>query len=1046
VLIKTSTILAVLAISALCFGAEYENFDLPSTGGKASVPDSKLSYTSSRVRIRGGKVKLKEPSINHQLFVFAKEAYITEKRDEAIKLLRQEMDSKLVRNKDNMLMRLGQLYAEKYMELSYRENEYFALTVDEYEKIKSARPGSKPPTLDNSRSQRYLKQALDIFYSLEREFPNHPKIDEVVYFIGFVELEGRNAKKGVTYLQRVVNTYPRSRKWDEAVLYLGDHYFDNQKFPEAANLYRKLAARESSLRDYSEYKLAWCELNTGDAKRALRQMKSFVVRLATTADQGKFNLRDQAMKDLVIFYGETELVDDAMSFFTERQGKDKALENLRLIADIFRAKGRDEGAVRAYQRLLSEFPDSLDAPRLALGLYDSESRLGRVDKAVKHVIAAVEKYGATSEWAKSFPSEKASDLKATIETLQAEALKVAFYHHNAAQKSANKTHYDYAMKIYSALLSNFPEHPDRKKIAFYQGEAQFNQGRWANAASAYLLAAKTAPKDKLSEEAAYNALLAVDKLSAKSTKLERYTKEEQKKIDTTPKDIPEGEEKFIEVGEFYLKEYPQGAKAVDVKFRVAGIYYTYHHFDRALETYKGIALSHPSHRSATTAAHIALDIHNIRKDYDTMLETAAIFANTKALGDKKFRDEIAGITSEVDFKRIEPLEKDNKWVQAGDNYLSFFQKNPNSALAEKSLYNAYISYEKAGELVKSSQAVNLFITKFPKSDYTPKLTLAQAKSAEKMYDFEQAQKLYADFYRRHPNDREAKKALYNAAVLAELLEKNKEAIALYNDHMKVESPSREEKRAIWISQAKLYRKEGNWEKMASTYRQLIRDARNVEERLNFLGEMARQYDKAGRMREKGDVLGEIKALAGNLKGPKLGLAAPYFAETKLKALEKQREKYASIKLRFPPEDLVYLLKTKERHLVKLAKAYDEIVEIGVPEWGVAALFEKGQAYDDFVKTYRLVEIPKRYKGEEREVVAKALKDIDAKMVQPLELKTQEILKACASRAAEFKVVNEYAGNCRSRIKRQEGEAEPTGLMPQPSYWSTKYISSEIARK
>jgi tetratricopeptide (TPR) repeat protein len=130
-----------------------------------------------------------------------------------------------------------------------------------------------------------------------------------------------------------------------------------------------------------------------------------VERLDKNTEEGKFNLRDQALKDLVSFYAEAESVDDAMSFFTEMQSKEKALSNLRLIADILRTKAKDEAAIKAYTKLIEEFPEGLDTPNLYLGLYESEARLGKSAASNKTLMTALDKFGENSDWAKSIPEE-----------------------------------------------------------------------------------------------------------------------------------------------------------------------------------------------------------------------------------------------------------------------------------------------------------------------------------------------------------------------------------------------------------------------------------------------------------------------------------------------------------------------------------------------------------------------------------------------------------------------------------------------------------------
>jgi cellulose synthase operon protein C len=1060
----------VLGLFFLSFNAQadqlksYENFDLPAAPPlvkapsvnteTASAPSSysidKYNYSSARVNVKGN-VRIYQPSINHQQFMFAKEAFIAEKRDEAIKLLRQELDVNAKKNRDNVLMRLGQLYTEKYMELSYREAELYTSRLEDYEKQKLTDKKAKPPQLENSRSQSYLKQALEVFTGIEREFPHHPKIDEVIFFIGFVELEYGNGDKGQRYLEKLVHTYPGSRKFEDAVLYLGDYYFEKHRFREAIGRYSILVSRrDSPLWHYGLYKKAWSELNTGEPLKGLNEMKLLVSSLDGNKEVSKFNLREQALKDLVIFFGEVGQVDEAIAYFTETLGHDKAIENLKLIADILRSKAKDDAASKAYVRLLEEFGDSIDGPQMQLGLYECLSRLGRNDQAVKNLVAAVEKYGPNSEWAKKYAATKPAELKSTLETLAAEAQKVAFFYHQAAQKSSSKASFRYALMLYDALLKNFPNTPERKKIAFYRADILFNQGDWLNAANSYMEAAQTPPKDKIADESAYYAVLALDNLTIRSKNIERYSKETQKTMDTTPEEIPANEQKFIDVANWYVREYPKADRIVDVQFRIASIYYKHHHFDKALVIFKDIALKNPKHRAAVTSANIVLDIYNIQKQYDQLDTTAALFAHTEGLGDAKFRSEMAEISGQIGFKKIEGFETSNKWKDAGESYLKFYLSNPTGPLAEKALYNSFVSFEKSNDAARTAEISRMFITKYPKSEYTEKMTLNLAKLAEKQYDFESAQRLYNDFYRKYPANKEARKALYNAAVFAEILEMNKVAIDLYNQYLKSREVGDEEKRAIQISLAKLYRKDGNFEKMALIYRRLARDAKSLDAKLTVLAQLAKDYEKVGKISDRDNIVKEIRWQFDSNKGAKLsGPAVQYAAEAKFNSVSPKREKYEKIELRFPPQDLVYLLKRKQRLLKQLAEAYDQVVDFGVPDWGVAALFEKSVAYEEFVKSYRTVKVPAKYKGEERDEAEKALKQIDAQLVKPVETKSQEILKACVDRAAQFFVTNEYAAKCRQKLQKgdsAEVAGEPSGIMPQPAYWTTRWVGGGVAKQ
>ncbi|NBX94002.1 MAG: hypothetical protein EBQ85_12295 [Proteobacteria bacterium] len=1017
---------------------DYENFELPDQA-KVALPEKSFSYKSQRVEIKGVKTREKEPSLTAQQFLFAKETFLAEKRDEAIKLLRQELDSGNKGNKDNVLLKLGQLYAEKYMELSFREGEVYNQEFVEYEKKKSEeeKVGSAPK-LDNSRSQYYLKEALSVFYQLEKEYSKHPRLDEILYFIGFVEMESGNSEKGKKYLERVIKQFPQSKKYDDAAVYLADYYFDKAKFKLAREDYQLLVSRGSSLKDYAKYKLSWCELNTGSAEKAVRDLKTLIISLGSSPDKAKFNLREQALRDLVVFYGESGQVDDAMDFFTKAQGKSKALDNLKVLADFLRSKAQDEAAVKAYTRLIKEFPDAPEAPKWYLGLYDCESRLGKAKGGVSKLLELLEKFSEESDWAKSFPEGKEGEKKETLDLISSEAEKAAYFHHQAGQKSSDKGHYDAAIKLYSSLLKNFPSFSNRKKVAFFRGEALFNQSRWVDASDSYMIAAKMSPKDKLSEEAVYNALLALDHLTQKSEKITKYSKEEAKNVDTTPKELSEPDKKFIEITHFYLQEYPNGPRATDVTFREGSIYYQNHHFDEAMNVFQGIVKNNPKHRTASTAAHLVLDIYNIRKDYSNLTETAQAFYRQPDLGDANFKSEMKQIMGEVDFKQIEPLEKENKWAEAGDAYFKFFQSNSNSSLAEKALYNAFVSFEKADNAARASETARIFVSKFPKSDYASKMVLSLAQTAEKSFDFEQAQRFFEEFSEKFPKDPEAKKALYNAAVFSELLEKNKKSIELYNQYLKEPGITVDERKAIHISLAKIYRKEGDWDKVNTIYRALAKDAKTSDEKIRILAELARIYEKAGKSNEKQKIVQEIRAQIDPKKKASLGLASYYIAEVEFGKLKEERDKYQKIKLRFPPDEFLRLLKKKQKALGKLASLYDGVVEFGVPDWGVAALFEKGEAYQEMVTHFRSVKLPKKgYKPEELAELESALKGIDQKDIVPVEKIAKEIWQTCAQRSVEFKVVNEYAEKCRAKSEKAVGTE---GILPQARHWS--YVPNE----
>ena len=1031
------------ASGAVSSKSAYSNFELPRSAATGPGGAGKF-FLSERVTLKNA-VREKTSSVDSKKFFFAKEAFLAEKREEAIKLLRQQMDSGLNVNRENMLLRLGQLYAEKYMELSYQETEVYTAKLQDYEAAKAQGKKATAPKLDTARSKGYLKDALGHFYELEKKFPKHPKMDEVVFFIGFVEMESGKGAVGAKYLGRVIKNYPKSRKFEEAVVYLGDYYFDRSKFKDAATHYSILVNREdAAMHHYAVYKSAWCDLNTQHAERALKNMKKLVKDLEGSSDTAKFSLREQALRDLVTFYADAGTPEDAIDFFESTVGHEKAMQNLRLIADALRNKARDADAIKAYQRLMKEDPNGPEAPMIQLGIYDSLNRLEKTGQAVEALRTALDSYGPKSDWASDYKGSK-EELAGILKGLEEAGTKAAFFYHASAQKGSNKALYGYALSLYEGLLKNFPEHPERKKFNFYRAEVLYGQKKWLDAADAYIAASKIAPKDKLTDEAVYNALLSLDHLTAKVEQIARYSEEEQKKVDLTPKDIPEGEQRFIEVAEYYLKEYPKGDRVVDVQFRIAAIYYRYHHFDRALPLLEKIASDTPRHRSATTAAHIVLDVLNMQKKYDRLDESAKRFATIKGLGDAKFAAEMKEISAQISFKQIEKLEADEKWVEAAEAYLAVVKANPSSDLVEKASYNALVSYEKANEPGKAQELTKQFVKKYPKSKYTEQLVLTMAKNAEKLYDFDDAERLYHDFSVNHPKSKEARKALYNSAVFAELLEKNGAAVDRYQDYLRTGKVPADEQRAIQISLAKLQRRQGNWDGFLKVYRQMIRDAATPDEKLTLWGEVVYQLDRAGKEGLKNDAIREMKALyaSAGKSAKNIGLAAKFLAQSQYEAVASARKKYDETVIRFPVQDLVYLVGLKQRRLKSLGEAYDAVIEVGVPEWGVAALHDKATAFAAYGENFRKLQIPAKMQGDERKETELGLKKIETDIVVSLDKQAAEFFKVCAAKAAEFHVASKFASHCRSQVK-SEAIHEPSGVLPQVGYWSLRAIGEGIA--
>lgn len=132
------------------------------------------------------------------------------------------------------------------------------------------------------------------------------------------------------------------------------------------------------------------------------------------------------------------------------------------------------------------------------------------------------------------------------------------------------------------------------------------------------------------------------------------------------------------------------------------------------------------------------------------------------------------------------------------------------------------------------------------------------------------------------------------------------------------------------------------------------------------------------------------------------------------------------------------LKQKQAALKKLDSDYEKIVALGEPEWGVAALSERAMAYADFVTAYRSIDIPNSYKGEQRKDLETQLKTLEAEFVVPFESRAKELAQLCKTKAVEFHVASNYVQKCRTYLAQNDKDVTPSGLLPQPAYWTTRW--------
>lgn len=267
-------------------------------------------------------------------------------------------------NRAEIYFRLAEAYWEEshYQYLKLRKTWMEAMDKFE-EKLLPEKPTE--PKEDYSVSLEYYRKIL-------REYQDYPRIDEVLYFLGRGALEAGGSNKdvqlqreGVKYLQSLEQSHPNSRLIPQALLHLGEHFFDSHQLYYAKTNYEKIINNypNAGMYNYALYKLAWVYYNLTEFEKGLETFHQVVDAIKKDDGKAKVEFREQALSDMILSYVE---VDDgwqrALEYYTKEINEAGAYEKLHTIGELYVASGKDKDALDLYYHFIKKWPVSPRVP------------------------------------------------------------------------------------------------------------------------------------------------------------------------------------------------------------------------------------------------------------------------------------------------------------------------------------------------------------------------------------------------------------------------------------------------------------------------------------------------------------------------------------------------------------------------------------------------------------------------------------------------------------------------------------------------------------
>ena len=930
-------------------------------------------------------------------------------------LLKQK---KIVEHKRfELYLRLGELYLERHDYLREVEMDQFARSHDAWAKTEA---GTEPKAT-YKRSRDEMLRAVNAFRKLVEKFPKHPRTDAALYSLA--KTLGRlNNDNCVLYFTQLFKNHPKSPYLPEAYLALGEFYFDKQEVTKSMDAYKEaIKFKDSKIYPYAVYKLGWTFYNA-PAKTAEEQKKNIgkslaafklVIKLDNKKKSAtKLNLRQEAINDLVIVWAETEGVDTAWEYF-KSIGEEKAFYDLlERLGGIYAEQGRNDDAIKTYERLLKEAPTRPTTAEVYGRLLVLHEKSNQSNAVVNDLAAMTALFAAESVWTKANAGDKSLCEEAKTKTEQSMHRYGAMFH-NRGQKISNDPLLKSAAKIYAMYLATFPEKEHSYEIRYYLADILFHFQQWEPAADEYLKVAKQKPDNgKYLKESSLNAVVALNKVDAAA----KYAPLPPAGQVTAPIAIPRVKLKLVSAIDTYVKVLPKEEEGHPMRFAAAQAYFDYGHYEEAMKRFEAIGLDMPNTKQGKGAIKVVLGFYAEQKNWDELIARSRRYSDNKKLVAAGMGETITLNLKRGVYQKALALEQNKRHKDAADMFLAFQGEFPKDDNADRSLFNASVNFYKVGEVDAALDASKKLLNVYPNSKVVADVMVDMATTWENLAQFDEAAGMYRAFAEKFPHDSRAPGALYNSGVLYKGLSNFDTAGTLFANFGR-DYPGHALAVDAVFEKALIREKQKNYPASVSAFEDVAKkESKKNADRLYLAVAKVAELKYLHTARKEGEAeLSKLRRELAKKDAPQVAEARRVLARTLFKLSEEDFLKFKALAVG-TAQTLEKQAGAKQARLVALANRYEEIINVGCGEFTVASLYRLGEIHENFAQDLVAVQPPQ---GASQAEVDQFKTTIE-KAAFPLKEESYKYFDAAYQRSSEVETFTQW-----TRLTYQKmGELNP----------------------
>lgn len=542
------------------------------------------------------------------------------------------------------------------------------------------------PTLKATES---LNAAIEVYNKIEKTYPQYKNLDTVYFNNALAHAQTKRLEVSKDLYQKLITNYPKSPFVADALLELGEIFYNQQNFTTALEKFKMIENfKQSKAYPYGLYKSAWSFYNLKQTDEGVQQLKKVIaLNPADSKDEKKYNLRKEALRDMTLFVGETTPPEQLYSFFKSLCTEQELGEVILNLANLYESHSRHKEISIFADQFIKTHTDNPQTAQIYSKLIEAQETL----KNRPQVIGNLKKLG---EHCQNLAEDKQMSCKDEFRKISLDISKKWW---DIWLKNKNHTEFsNLTTQSFEILLSQDDMNNPDSLSRYAYAELLFQLNKYELSYENYLKVSldKKLDKDK-THDALYGALYSLEKLS------EAHPETNDKLIGTQKS-----------LAERYLKDFPIGEHTENLKFKLGFIAYKNKEYDKSLAILEPFSTSSKKVDLKNKAQDIILDIYNLNRDYKKIMNFSQ--NAEKSANDDKRKKYFTQLNEEAHYSQMQLDTKDLTVAQKIIKLKEFALSHKQSKLGQDVFWQAIsLSFANDLDILGSDLSIE-FVQNYPK--------------------------------------------------------------------------------------------------------------------------------------------------------------------------------------------------------------------------------------------------------------------------------------------------------------------------------------------